>query len=348
MKRFLALLLLLSLLCGCELPAQSPAQPAVDGDGLTVHFIDVGQADCALLQCDGQSMLIDGGNAEDSDLVVAYLQDQGISVLDYVVNTHAHEDHVGGLAGVLAVYETKNLWCPVTEYSSSCFADFLRYADQQDLTPVCPDVGSVCSLGSTEITVLGPVSDDYDTNNSSIVLRADYGETSFLFTGDAEAQAEKDILSTGADVSAMVLKVGHHGSETSSCYQWLRAVDPDYAVISVGTGNSYGHPSEAVLSRLRDVGATVYRTDLQGHIVCRSDGQTVSFTTQKQAAVTNPTEYDGSGQNAHADYFIGNTNSKKFHLPTCSGLPDEQNQTRFETYEDAIQAGYSPCKRCIG
>lgn len=348
MRRFLALLALLSLLCSCALPAQTPAQSAVSGDGLTVHFIDVGQADCALLQCGDQAMLIDGGNVEDSKLVVAYLQDQGITVLDYVVNTHAHEDHVGGLAGVLAVYETNNLWCPVTEHSSKCFSDFLKYADQQDLTPVCPDPGSVYSLGETEITVLGPVSDDYDTNNSSIVLRADYGSTSFLFTGDAEAQAEKDILASGRDVSATVLKVGHHGSETSSCYQWLRAVDPEYAVISVETDNSYGHPSDTVLSRLRDVESVVYRTDLQGHIVCQSDGQTVRFTTQKQAAVTNPTEYDGSGQNASAAYFIGNTNSKKFHLPTCNSLPDEANQTQFETYDDAVQAGYSPCKRCIG
>jgi len=342
MKRIFAILLLLCFLCGCG-PAEVPA----DSDGLTVHFIDVGQADCALLLCDGQSMLIDGGNVEDSDLVVAYLREQGISTLDYVVNTHAHEDHVGGLPAVLAVYETKNLWCPVTEYDSGCFEDFRYYADQQELELVCPDPGDVFMLGGTQITVLGPVKDEYDTNNSSIVLRADYGQTGFVFTGDAEEQAEKDILEYGFDVSATVLKVGHHGSETSSCYQWLRAVDPAYAVISVGEDNSYDHPHDVVLSRLRDADAIVYRTDLQGHIVCESDGQNVTFTTGRHAAVTNPTEVDGSGQNASTT-FIGNVNSKKFHLPTCGGLPEEKNRIEFESYDEAEEAGYTPCGNCIG
>ena len=343
MKRLLPVLLLLTLLCGC---VYMPAAP-LESDGLTVHYIDVGQADSILLQCGGEAMLIDGGNVEDSDLVVAYLREQGVNTLDYVVNTHAHEDHVGGLPGVLAVYKTNAVLCPVEKYDSNCFEDFLRYADKQGLKPVCPDPGDVVMLGDTQITVLGPVKDDYDTNNSSIVLRADYGQTSFLFTGDAEEKAEKDILEYGFDVSATVLKVGHHGSETSTCYQWLRAVDPAYAVISVGTDNTYDHPHESALSRLRDADVMVYRTDLQGHIVCESDGQDVTFSTGKHAAVTNPTEVDGSGQNASTT-FIGNVKSKVFHLPTCSGLPDEKNRIEFDSYDGAEAEGYKPCGRCIG
>ena len=349
MKRFLSLCLILCLLlAGCELGPSAPMEVPADSEGLTVHFIDVGQADSILLQCDGANMLIDGGNVEDSDLVVSYLQDQGVTYLDYVVNTHAHEDHVGGLAAVLAVYETGNVWCPVQEYDSKCFRDFVKYANQQELELIYPAPGSRYALGSATVTVLGPVEDYTDTNNTSIVLKVTYGETSFLFTGDAESEAEKGILAAGYDVSATVLKVGHHGSETSSCYQWIRAVAPKYAVISVGTGNSYGHPHEEPLSRFRDADAIVYRTDLQGHIVCQSDGKTVAFTTEKEAAVTNPTAYDGSGQNAQAEEFIGNVNSKKFHLPTCSGLPDEKNQVFFDSYDEAIEAGYSPCSRCIG
>ena len=337
MKRLLICLILCLLLSGCvvERPMEVPA----DSSGLTVHYLDVGQADCILLQCDGANMLIDGGNVEDSDLVVAYLLDQDVTYLDYVVNTHAHEDHVGGLPGVLAVFETGNVWCPVKEYSSKCFRDFLHYADQQNLELVCPEPGSTYDLGSAVITVLGPVRDDYDTNNSSIVLRVDYGETSFLFTGDAEIQAEDDILNAGYDVSATVLKVGHHGSETSSGYRWLRAASPAYAVIQVGTDNSYGHPHEAAMSRLRDVEAEVYRTDFQGHIVCHSDGRTLTFTTQKQATETNPT--------AKLQQFIGNVNSKKFHLPTCAGLPEEKNRVVFESYAAAEDAGYAPCSRCL-
>jgi len=342
MKRLVAFSLLLALLLtGCELmpPAPAPAVPETS-DGLTVHFLDVGQADSILLQCDGAAMLIDGGNVEDSDLVVSYLQDQGVTKLDYVVNTHAHEDHVGGLPAVLAVYETETLWCPVTIYSSNCFEDFLYYADQQELELTCPAVGDVYPLGSAQITVLGPVKDDYDTNNSSIVLRVDYGQTGFLFSGDAEAQAEKDILEAGFDISSTVIKAGHHGSDTSNSYLWLREANPAYVVISVGEDNSYGHPHEAALSRFRDADLITYRTDLQGHIVCHTDGTEVTFETGRHAAVTNPTE--------KTETFIGNTKSKKFHLPTCGGLPAEENRIEFSTYAEAEAAGYTPCGNCIG
>ncbi len=350
MRRLVAILLTLCLLvsgCGITTPEVTAPLPETS-DGLAVHYLDVGQADCILLECDSQTMLIDGGNVDDSDLVVAYLLQQGISRLDYVVCTHAHEDHVGGLPGVLAVFEAGTVWCSMEEYDSKCFRDFLYYADQQELTPVCPDPGSAWSLGSTEITVLGPVWDYDDANNMSIVLHAQYGETSFLFTGDAERDAELDILEAGFDVSATVLKAGHHGSSTSSSYQWLRAVNADYAVIPVGTDNAYGHPHEEVLSRFRDANMEVYRTDLQGHIVCRSDGKNLTFTTDKSATVTNPTAYDGSGQQAQAETFIGNKNSKKFHLPTCSGLPAEKNQVVFSTYDEAVEKGYAPCGNCMG
>lgn len=346
-KLFCTLLCLCLLLTGCQMPNQELAEPPADSDGLTVHFIDVGQADCTLLLCDGEAMLIDGGNVADSQLVVSYLQNQGITALDHVVCTHAHEDHAGGLPAVLAVYETEHLWCPVTEYDSQCFSDFLYYADQQDLTPICPDPGSSFALGSAEVTFLGPVQSDYDTNNSSIVLRVDYGQTAFLFSGDAEREAETDILDAGFDISCTVLKAGHHGSSTSNSYRWLREASADYAVIPVGAGNSYGHPHEEVLSRFRDAEMTVYRTDLQGTIVCTSDGQTVSFTTERDAAVTNPTELDGSGQNSGVTTYIGNRNSKKLHLPTCSGLPEEQNQVYFGSYDEAAAQGYTPCGRCM-
>ena len=284
-------------------------------------------------------MLIDGGNVEDSDLVVSYLLEQEVTKLDLVVNTHAHEDHVGGLPGVLAVFEAGAVWCPVTEYSSSCFEDFARYADQQYLALVRPEPGTTYELGTAEVTVLGPVKDYDETNDTSIVLRVDHGANSFLFTGDAETAAEKDMLDYGMDVSATVLKVGHHGSDTSTCYQWLREVSPQYAVIQVGEGNTYDHPHETVLSRLRDAGVTVYRTDLQGHIICTSDGETVSFTTNKNAPVTNPTE--------KVEYFIGNKNSKKFHLPSCSGVPKLENQVPLMGYDLAVAFGYTPCSICL-
>ena len=349
MKRIFAALLAISLvLTGCGLPQPQVVMPPETSDGLAVHYIDVGQADSILLQCDGKNMLIDGGNVDDSRLVVSYLLDQGVEDLAYVVGTHAHEDHVGGLAAVLAVYPTQNVWCPVEDYDTKCFEDFKNYTYEQGLEMVCPEPGSVWDLGSAQITVLGPVKEYDDPNNTSIVLRVDYGETSFLFTGDAEKDAEQDILEEGFDVSATVLKVGHHGSDTSSGYRWLRAVAPVYGVISCGVDNDYGHPHDEPLSRLRDADVELYRTDLQGHIVCTSDGKTVSFTTHKQAALTNPTQVDGSGQNAQAGQFIGNINSKKFHLPSCESLPAEKNRVMFDTYEQAEDAGYTPCGGCMG
>ena len=326
------------VLCMCVTSCTMNKAPV--SDQLEVHYIDVGQADCIFLRCSGQTMLIDGGNVDDSDLVVSYLLDQGVSKLDYVVNTHAHEDHVGGLPGVLAVFETSNIWCPVTYYDSACFEDFLYYADQQDLPLFCPDPGTTYTLGQAEISVLGPVKEYEETNDTSIILRVDHGRNSFLFTGDAERQAEQDVLDEGYDVSSTVLKVGHHGSSTSTSYRWLREVAPQYAVIQVGKDNSYGHPHDEVMSRLRDADVTVYRTDLQGHIVCVSDGETVSFAAKRTAPVTNPTKKE--------EQFVGNRNSKKFHLTTCDGLPQKENRVYFDSYDEAIEQGYSPCGNCMG
>ena len=263
--KLFSILLALCLLTGCAItPPASPettAPPTASGaDTLTVHYIDVGQADCALLECDGEYMLIDGGNVEDSSLVVSYLESQGVEELSAVVCTHAHEDHVGGLPGVLAVYPTEAVYAPTRTYSSGCFDDFVYYSDQQGLTIQIPEPGDAFSLGGASVTVLGPVQSYADPNNTSIVLRVQFGDTRFLFTGDMETTAENDMLDYGMDVQADVLKVGHHGSNTSTGYRFLYEVDPTYAVISVGAGNSYGHPHEEPLSRLQDSGVSLYRT----------------------------------------------------------------------------------------
>ena len=236
-KLSLALSLVLALTgCGLSGGAGRPDPGPAEGT-LEVHYIDVGQADSALLLCGGESMLIDGGNVADSDMVVAYLADQGVEELDYVVCTHAHEDHVGGLAGALSQYPAGEVLSPVTEYDSQAFGNFLKYTQEQGLSLTVPEPGDTWTVGTAAVTVLGPVQDYDDTNNTSIVLRVDFGETSFLFTGDMERSAEEDLLESGAWLEADVLKVGHHGSDTSTSYPFLREVDPDYAVISVGENN---------------------------------------------------------------------------------------------------------------
>jgi len=322
---------------------QSQSEAPPEGSSFEIHFIDVGQADSALVICDGHYMLIDGGNAEDSDLVYSYLERHGAKHLDCMVATHAHEDHIGGLSGALNYATVDTAYCPVTEYSSNVFQNMVKYLDQQGKSLTVPEPGDKFDLGSAQVEILGPVKEYDDTNDTSIVLRIDYGETSFLFTGDMETGAERDLVDSGADLRATVLKAGHHGSDTSSGYQFLREVMPEYVVISVGEGNSYGHPSDEVLSRYRDAGAEVYRTDMQGHIIAHSDGKTVTFRTEKEAdTATNPT-----GAPAIQTY-IGNTGTKKFHLPDCASAKSIQPDKRIEFYSrlQAVLSGYEPCGRC--
>ena len=275
---------------------EKPIEPSY----FEAHFIDVGQADSILVICDGHAMLIDGGNAADATLVRNYLKEQNVTKLDYVVGTHPHEDHIGGLKNIMRYVKPDKVYCSTnspSDYNTSAFRNFVYYVTgdlRQEL--VVPTPGETFLLGSAKVTVVGPIKKDYeDINDTSIVLRVEYGDLSFLFAGDMEGKAELDLVHAGANLEADVLKVGHHGSGSSSYYQFLREVKATYGVISCGRDNEYGHPHDGPLSRFRDADVKLYRTDLQGHIVCRTDdGKTLTFTTQMNPdAITNPTALQG-------------------------------------------------------
>ena len=328
-------------------------------------MIDVGQADASLILCDGKAMLIDGGNSEDSSLIYSHLKNQNISHLDYIIATHGHEDHVGGLSGALNYATVGTAYCSVDRYDSEAFEDFVKYLGKQNKTITIPSPGDTFKLGSASVQIVGIDGTATDHNDSSIVLRVVYGETSFLFTGDAEREAEQTILSSGYELESTVLKVGHHGSENSTSYVFLREVAPKYGVISVGENNSYGHPTEEALSRLRDADVSVYRTDLQGTIVCVSDGKNVSFTVSRNAdadtleapeaeepvieappVVEEPTE---EPEPAVGIDYVGNKNSKKFHYASCGSVKKMKESNKFYytgTREDMISMGYEPCGNC--
>lgn len=313
---------------------------------LEVLFLEVGDADATLIQCDGHAMLIDGGNKNDSSLMYSVLKKRNIRHLDIVVATHAHEDHVGGLSGALNFATADLILCPVTNWSSDAFNDFKKYANKNGNGITVPKVGDTYSLGEAEIVILAVNSAD-GTNNTSIVLKLTYGDTAFLFTGDAEAETEFILSISDRDISADVLKVAHHGSNSSSTYSFLKNVNPSIAVIPVDIESTHGFPNEDVLQRLERIGATIYRTDRNGDILCTSDGKQISVTveTVRHIPQDDAKEEEPSTEAA----YIVNKNTGKFHRSYCSHAKKIKQKNRWEyngTREELIKRGYSPCKVC--
>ena len=263
-----------------------------------IDFIDVGQGDSALVQCDGHYMLVDGGNSDKSNLIYSYLKARNISYLDVIVATHGDADHVGGLSGALNYATVGIAYCSVTDFDSNAFRSFVEYLGNQGKSITVPKAGDSFMLGTATVTVVGPRTVSASgANNSSIMLRIQYGNTSFLLAGDAEYEEEMSVLNSGQPLQSTVLKVAHHGSDGSTGDGFLRAVSPQYAVISVGRNNQYGSPSGAVLGRLLNAGVKTYRTDMQGDVICASDGNTVMFSVRKNADA-DTLAGAGSGQNA--------------------------------------------------
>ncbi len=256
---------------------------------LSVHYIDVGQGDAIYISCGDKNMLIDSGEVSEGDTVCAYLREQGVEKLDYVIGTHPHSDHMGGMSAVVQEFDIGEFIMPhladedfpTTKY----FERFLDAAEEKDLNITEAKLGMRVPFGDAQWEIIAPVEENYsNTNNYSVGVILRYGERSFIFTGDAEKEAEREILENCPLRHIDVYKAGHHGSDTSGSEEFLEAISPDYAVISCGEGNSYGHPDDVTIEKLKKYTDKIYRTDLCGTVVITTDGENISVSTERSAS----------------------------------------------------------------
>ena len=286
--RIVLLIILCLLVVGCANPfVESDDKTSVStfsGDTLRVNYIDVGQGDSIFIQLPNkETMLIDAGEAYEVDNVINYLNNLGIKKIDYAVGTHPHTDHIGGLEEVINTFDIGSIYMPRASSTSKTYEDLLTTISNKGLKIKTAKSGVVVlDDDNLKLEFIAPNSDSYsELNNYSAVLKLTYLDNTFLFMGDAETLSEDEIT---YDVDADVIKVGHHGSDSSSGIEFVKKVSPEYAIIMVGEGNSYNHPYQSIIDRYESVGAKVLRTDLDGNIVCDSDGVDVTCKGDKDSS----------------------------------------------------------------
>jgi len=360
----------INIIGGSGVVSDTTVKTVVDGKevrDLKVHYIDVGQGDSILIQQDGHNMLIDAGTNSSEKVVVDYLKSHGVTKLDYVIGTHPHEDHIGGLDAVINNFEIGQVFMPKVTHTSQTFKSVVTAITNKGLKITTPKIGNSYGLGNARWEIIAPVSASYDNlNNYSIVTKLKFGNNSFIFTGDAESLSEGEILQKQLDISSDVLKVGHHGSKTSTTQNFLNKVNPKYAVISCGKGNKYGHPTQETLNKLRDKNVKVYRTDENGTVVATSDGTSIRFNKspgsykgidvvapiQKPSVKPQPKPVPKPSSkpvikpqpsdNKSVTVYITKT-GKKYHRNGCKSLRKSKIPI---SKNDAINKGYTPCGMC--
>lgn len=337
-------------------PGSSLESPVGDGKNasFSLTMLDVGQGLSVLIEADGEYLLYDGGGRSASSYVVSYLQQHGVDRVRWLVASHYDEDHISGLVGVLNTVELEEALLPDYTTDTQIYQSLQNAITEQNVPVVTPLQGDLYTLGNAEIKVVGPGNNLYaKDNDNSLCLRVSYGNFQCLLTGDAERDAEEDMVRSGQDLSCDVYVVGHHGSASSSCDALLDAATPQYAFLSVGAANPYGHPAEQTLESIRRRGIALYRTDKQGEVTVYSDGDSYWFSTAPCEDWTHGTqtvpEEELATTSPQEALFILNTHTKKFHLPDCPSAAqiEEQNKAYTDVSRDElISRGYTACKRC--
>lgn len=347
-------LLLAAGLCGCNGQETSSVSSAVSSVAdaelpLRVHYLDVGQGDSIFLELPGgRCMLIDSGESEYAQTVIDAITGYGYQKLDYVIVTHPHTDHMGSMAKVIGAFEIGKIFMPRSDASTGAYENLLKAIAAKNLKITAAKAGGkVLEEENLHAEFLAPNSDSYSgCNNYSAVLKLTFGKVRYLFMGDAETLSEKEIK---ADVSADVVKVGHHGSDTSSGAEFVKRVGAKIAVVSVGDGNSYRLPNQKILERWTKSGAALYRTDELGTITVSSDGTALRVSTGAGESTLSAGSAQSVSTSSTAAGYILNTKSKKIHSPDCAQAEQIAAGNRAQTdklLQELLEEGYTPCGTC--
>ena len=363
-----------------QIPTETPTPE------MTVHFIDVGQGLSILVRSHEKSMIYDGGGRDRSSRVVSYLERQFITDIDYLVSSHYDEDHLAGLIGCLNAFNVHNVIGAEYEHDSNIYQSFIGKVEEKGLEVQHPTVGDAFEFGSVKMTILSTATEETNSNSSSIVVKLENGENSVILTGDADSKAENVIVNSGLNLKTDIISVAHHGSASSTSNDFLEKTLPEWAVISVGKDNQYGHPDKDTMDKLKVMGIEVYRNDVQGNIVATSNG--VEWRWDKEAcndysqgstedAGTQPQENEGvtaqenedvseetsSSTSSDGGFFAPSTEEeavessevgtvwksatgKKYHSVPDCGSMNPNNATKL-TVEQAESIGLGSCSKCL-
>lgn len=326
----------------------------VSSSQVIAHFIDVGQGDSIFIELPkGECMLIDAGESQYGSTVVSYIKSKGYSKVDYLIATHPHSDHIGGLAEVIQSLDIGSIYMTNAVHTTRTYENLLAAIKDKGKKMKRAKAGvEIINTKNVKASFVAPVSDSYsDLNDYSAIVRLDHGKKSFLFTGDATTKSESEIT---ANISVDVLKVGHHGSDTSNGESFIKRISPSHAIIQVGKGNKYGHPTQSVIARLQRHGAKVYRTDESGTIIVTSDGSSIKVNSKATGKVKPPTENtqkanskatekaDSKSTEKKSDVVYVTKTGKKYHRGNCSSL----SKSKIEIPLKEAREEYEPCKRC--